>query len=312
MAIIDVVIATYNGGKRLGRTLESFEKLTLPRSDWRLLLVLNACTDDSRQVAESFRSTLPLTILNVSEPGKSHALNEAVPLYQSDLVAFTDDDVVVDKNWLSTLIVAAHAHPDYGIFTGKIVGRWEKQPSDNLRNWIPLGSTYAINENPLSGPCGPGEVWGPNTVYRRAVFDAGLRYNKDVGPRPDKLYPMGQDTEMARRVCNAGFPAYYVAEAIVEHTIKADTVSEDWIVRRAERLAYGVFAVGDPDAYRRRLPSFVPLSVEILLLRGLWTLVYPLTLVMTENKQRFWLKWRYFYHRGLLAGFRRFAGKVEG
>ncbi|MCH4545377.1 glycosyltransferase [Rhizobium changzhiense] len=307
MTKIDVVIATYNGGKRLRRTLESLTRLTLPKSDWRLLMVLNACTDNSRSEAEAFSAILPMTIIEVAEPGKSHALNEAVPHYQSDLVAFTDDDVTVDPEWLSAMIDAAAAHPAYGVFTGKIVGRWEREPSAKLRRWVPLGSTYAVNENPVSAPCGPGEVWGPNTVYRRAVFDAGLRYNKDVGPRPGKLYPMGQDTEMATRVCQAGFSAYYVAEAVVEHTIKADTVSEDWVVRRAERLAYGIFAIGDRGGYRRRFPKPVPLAADIALNRFFWSLVYPLTFILPEGKQRFWAKWRFFYFRGLWSGYKRFS-----
>lgn len=309
MTQVDVVIATHNGAERIGNTLASLQNLTLDASEWRMILVLNACTDNSLQVAEQFQSSLPMTILEVPEAGKSHALNEAVPYYRSGLVAFTDDDVKVDPEWLSAMIAAAQDHPEYSIFTGKIVGHWEKEPSASLRRWIPLGSTYAVNENPLSGPCDPGMVWGPNTVYRKAVFDAGLRYNKDVGPRPVKLYPMGQDTEMAARVHAAGFKVFYVAEAVVEHTIKAKTVSEDWVVRRAERLGYGIFAVPGQQGYRRRLPSWIPIGSEIWLSRWLWTAVYPFALIAPEHKQRFWAKWRYFYYRGLLAGFRRFGAE---
>ena len=46
---------------------------------------------------------LPLIIVNESRPGKSRALNKALSQANGDLLVFTDDDVVVDPEWLKQL-----------------------------------------------------------------------------------------------------------------------------------------------------------------------------------------------------------------
>ena len=128
------------------------------------------------------------------------------------------------------------------------------------------------------------------------------QFNPKVGPQPGS-YPMGQDTEFARRAAQAGHRSYYVADAVVGHTIKADTISEAWAIARAERLGFGLFAASATPV-KRNTP--LPYGWEIGA-RYLFSLATaPLVPLIPSHKQRFWRRWRHSYNKGLLRGYRTF------
>ena len=52
-------------------------------------------------IARDFPSQI--RILKVTRRGKSAAINDALTLAHGDYVAFLDDDVIVDRDWLKTL-----------------------------------------------------------------------------------------------------------------------------------------------------------------------------------------------------------------
>ena len=311
MTTYDFLIAARNSEVRIGATLtslyEAIKNSQIALEKTRILLIDNGSTDSTRNIAEDLSKIIPLEIIDAPEPGKSRALNVAVKTHlKGDVIFFTDDDVTFADNWLDEFIKAIDQNPDYDIFAGKIVGTWEQELPADLASWIPLGSTYAIHENIETGPCPPGKVWGPNMAVRRKVFENGILFNPLVGPQPGGLYPMGQDTEFAERAATAGHQCYFVADAIVEHTIKAKTANEDWILRRAERLGYGIFAV--PGRYKKVLPKFVPLGLEVFLQYLAWSYAaHALSYLMPRGKKRFWVRWRGFYYKGLWQSYWRFA-----
>ncbi|MDH5722385.1 MAG: glycosyltransferase family 2 protein [Alphaproteobacteria bacterium] len=306
----EIIIATYNAENRIGRTLDSLSRMAqhtaLEEGDWRIVVVNNNSSDRTREVVESYKDKLPLEILDCPAPGKSKAQNMAVERIKADLVIFSDDDVEVAPDWMDKIVACAHQCRDFDVFSGFIKGHWEEELDPDFRSWIPVGSTYALHdEDMVSGPCDPGKVWGPNMALRRSVFDAGLRFDERIGPTPEKLYAMGGETDLARRAAAKGFKSYFIAEAVVNHLVKKETVNEEWIVKRAERLGYGIFVDGK-DNYPRKMPDFVPVFLEVLFFFCFWACLYPLTFLMRRSKRKFWSRWKFYYYRGLIKGYQEF------
>jgi glycosyltransferase involved in cell wall biosynthesis len=314
MATVDIIIATYNGGKRLEKTLQSLSKIqnnqNFTSQDWQIIVANNMSTDNTQQIAESFSNELPLTIFKTIGSGKSKALNEAINHIKSPLVVFTDDDVEFDINWISELIKCANNHPEFDFFGGNISGNWEKELDKDLLSWIPINSTYALHLNTVSGPIVPDQIWGPNMMFRKSIFDAGHRFNEKIGPTPDAFYAMGEDSEFCKRLSKLGYKSYYCYEAKIFHTIKAQTANESWIVRRAERLGYGIFA-SDIDYYKLRLSEHLPIWLDVLLLRIIYTVLFPVANIMPKSKKMFWWKWCYFFYKGLWKSYIKFILKIN-
>ena len=84
-----------------------------------------------------------------------------------------------------------------------------------------------------------GNIWGPNMMVRRRVFDRGLRFNPDIGPAGTS-YVMGSETEFLLRASDAGHIAVYVPSALVYHQIRPEQLTHSWICGRAFRVARGL------------------------------------------------------------------------
>src|SRR6478752_2238901 len=98
---ITIAICTWNRSKSLRATLLSLRQLLIPPGiDWELVIVNNNCTDDTNEVIEQFADGLPILLLHERRQGLSNSRNCAVQGAKGDYILWTDDDVIVDPNWL--------------------------------------------------------------------------------------------------------------------------------------------------------------------------------------------------------------------
>src|SRR6476646_4081117 len=96
-----IAICTWNRADLLAQTLEQLTSLAPPAHvDWEILIVNNNCTDHTDAVIAAFRDRLPLRRVVEAVPGLCHARNCALRQAKGTWVIFTDDDVLVDEQWL--------------------------------------------------------------------------------------------------------------------------------------------------------------------------------------------------------------------
>jgi GT2 family glycosyltransferase len=305
---VTVIFSSYNGARRLRRTLDSLVAQDLPADRWELIAVDNNSSDDTFEVLMDYSDRLPIIALKHPVPGKSGALNAALEIAQGELVVFTDDDIEADPKWLAALVACAETQPEYGIFGGRIMPDWERDPGDApFLEWIPMGSTFAVVDEPESGPCDPTKVWGPNTSIRRTFLGPETRYREDIGPVPGDLFAMGEDSEIVLRLASRGARTYRCADAVIRHFVPAECMNERWVQQRAERLGYGVPALFPDEVPQgprvRGVPIRTWLETFSWLLRA--AILYPLP----SSRPRFWAIWKTYYMRGYIAGLRRYAAR---
>ena len=233
---ITIIFATYNGERTIGRMLEALCAIKLPRGGLQVIAVDNGSSDKTAEILQSFRDRLPLTLLHQPERGKNRALNLAIPYIRGGLVVFTDDDVLPDQYWLERYEKLTDTHLEYDIFGGAIVPCWERAPERWVLESVPHGVTFALTApNLVEGPIYPGLIWGPNMLVRKRVFDAGHRFNEDVGPSSGQ-YIMGSETEFNIRVAAQGYKTRFCPDARVQHIIRDFQMTEEWVIRRAFRF----------------------------------------------------------------------------
>lgn len=119
---VTVVIATHDRPDRLAECLASVLSGDLLPEE--VIVVDNAPSDrrTADLVAELAAGEARLRYVREPRAGLATAHNAALPHLRTELVAFTDDDVLVDHRWLSR-IVAAFADPETACVTGLIAPR---------------------------------------------------------------------------------------------------------------------------------------------------------------------------------------------
>jgi glucosyl-dolichyl phosphate glucuronosyltransferase len=248
---VSVLFATYKRGDILDKTLASLAALAPSAFTYEILVIDNAGEAATRQLVESYVGRMPVRYLVETAPGKNSALIHGFKASRGELLVFTDDDVIVDAEWLNKLYAGAGRHPEAALFGGRILPDYPKDyqrvaTEIDFNHWF-LRSAYVIADwEQGEGPIKIGHIWGPNMAVRRSVFDAGIHFNPKIGPN-GKDYVMGSETEFLRRANQAGFEGVYLPEALVYHQIRAEQLNLQWIEGRAYRSGKGQAAAATLD-----------------------------------------------------------------
>lgn len=223
MIAVTVAICTWNRAALLDRTLTRLLELRVPAGlTWEVVVVDNNSADGTAAVLARHAGRLPLVPLTESKQGHSHARNRAVAAARGALILWTDDDVLVDPEWLARMTAAAAAHPDAQFFGGPIRPWFESPPPAWLKDNLDVfGFCFAlIDHGPEAHVLAPGEyAYGANVGFRKAVMD---RYPFDpaLGRVGSKL-SSGDDTRVQDQVVAAGGHGVWVGDAAVEHFLPA-------------------------------------------------------------------------------------------
>ena len=98
---ISVVICTYNRADKVARCLQALQEQTLSTSEYEVIVVNDGSTDKTAHVLENYSFKI---ITNKPNQGMGQSHNNGVAVSKADIIAFTDDDCVADKNWLKNLL----------------------------------------------------------------------------------------------------------------------------------------------------------------------------------------------------------------
>lgn len=112
---ISIVIPTYNEEKYIGRTLQSINKLD-KNNWWVEVVVIDAhSTDKTRDSARSYGAR----VMDIIHRGIGYARQQGIEHAKGEIVAFTDADTMVPRDWLIKHIEALN-RPNvvlsYGLF----------------------------------------------------------------------------------------------------------------------------------------------------------------------------------------------------
>jgi glycosyltransferase involved in cell wall biosynthesis len=220
---LTVAICTKDRPQRLSRLLKSLDAVrkNSPFGSVEIVVVDNASTDSAtREAVEGFDG---IRYLFEPKAGLDFARNAALHAATGQLIAYLDDDVVVDRNWLTGLANVCRENPGAGGFTGLVLPfRLDTEAQICFERRGGFGRGFYRNEfrnalfdNPLH-PVGTGVLGaGCNMAFERALlvrlggFDEAL----DTGAP----LPGGGDLDIFYRVLRSGRTMVYEPQFAVYH-----------------------------------------------------------------------------------------------
>ena len=236
VARITVLFATLNGEHTLPRMIDTLEQLESPAEGWKVVAVDNGSIDNSLRILESRAARLPMTVLREPRRGKNIALSAGLALSEGDIVALTDDDVILPRNWLVAIEKVAAEQNAYDIFGGAIYPVWERSPPDWILRCVEKGF-FAWTDFP-EGPIEFWGVWGPSMAVRTSVLRKH-RFAESIGPNGSAAYAMGSDGEFTMRAERNGHRCWHFHAAPVGHIIRPYQLTPEWLLQRAHNLGRG-------------------------------------------------------------------------
>lgn len=232
---IAIVIATYNRAALLAECLEQLRRQAFAPGD-EVIVVDNASTDGTPDVIHEAarRFPVPLRYVRETAPGKTPALTAGIAASASDVVALTDDDVLVGDDWIAT-VRRLFEDASLSLAGGRVDPRWEKPAPAWVGNAVT--DTYGRMMSPLAlvnyGPAqdlGTRTAVGANMAVRRRVLNDLGGFAPHLGRMRGTLL-CGEDHDLCQRAQGAGYRCEYRPELRVRHWVPAERVTLRYYVR---------------------------------------------------------------------------------
>jgi GT2 family glycosyltransferase len=224
-----VVVATRNRGSMIQESLRSLLALQEPGLQ---ILVIDQSTDDStlRAIAEVTGSDPRLRVHSTRTTGLARGRNIGIQLSTSDVVAFTDDDCVVDPGWLKA-VLREFDSPSVAAVYGRVI-----PPGSHSRTGTEIAYKPSQERTLYVCPVPPWYIGhGANMAMRRSDLLAIGGFDPMLGA--GTAFPAGEDLDIAYRLLRAGRHVVYSGSALAYHRNW-----RDWPSRKRTERGYGVGA----------------------------------------------------------------------
>jgi GT2 family glycosyltransferase len=268
---VSVVVTTCSRPAALERCLRSVLASDYPT--FEVIVVENRPRTPGTEamLTERFANEPRLRYVEENRPGLSRARNRGLSCAEGEVVAFTDDDVIVDPAWVRRSAEAFETSDDVACVTGLILPlELETDSQLLLEQFAGLGKgfrrhTYRLakprNKHPLAVQM-PGAIGsGANTAVRAEVASELAGFDESLGAGTPAAG--GEDLDLYIRLLREGYAIAYEPSAIVRHQ-HPDGTSR--LNRQVYRYGVGLGAlvtkqlVAGPE--RRRLLRAVPAGVR--------------------------------------------------
>ena len=221
---VSVVMSTYNRGDLLEDALLSVLGQDTS-SSFELIAVDNNSTDGTRAVIERLAATDPrLRYVFEGKQGSSHGRNAGIREARAPLIAFLDDDVRAEPDWLSAILRTFREHPEADVVGGRVLPLWPSEPPAWLTrdHWSPLAlldfgdTAFAIDA------AHPFCLLGANLGIRRLVIDAVGGFAATFQLVGSNMSGSVEDHEFLLRVLRSGRTAIYDPRITVHAEVQAN------------------------------------------------------------------------------------------
>lgn len=248
---VSVVICCYNSAKRLTQTLNHLVTQEVCQGlQWEVLIIDNASTDDTSQVALKYwlgDVSVPLRVVYESQLGLAYARQRGFKEAKYDIVSFIDDDNWICSKWVQLVSEIMNQQPNIGACGGFSEAVCEITPP----NWFECyKGSYAV------GPQGKvagditwtrGYLWGAGLTIRKSAWqqlvNGGFRHL--LTGRQGSKFTAGEDSELCFALRLAGWRLWYEPRLQLKHFLPVCRL--DWDYLRSIHRGFGSSTVGhDP------------------------------------------------------------------
>jgi glycosyltransferase involved in cell wall biosynthesis len=308
MIEISVIIATWNRGEKLERTLRSLAAQSLPPGRWEAVVVNNNSTDDTAEVFARFVAGNAtgdgaggaLNVRMVDEPrqGLSWARNRGLAETRGAIIARIDDDEEADPGYLAAWLDFFATHPAAVAGGGPMLPSYEAERPLWMSHYTEALATSTIDLGGRERPFPRGRYpIGGNMAFRREVFDRVGGFDTALGRTGGALIG-GEEKELFGRVALSGGEIWWVPTARIDHLIPPSRLTE----AHFRKLSRAVGVTARALTKGRKVSLLRALAAEAVKWCATLILAAWFTLTLRPAKARQLIIMRREITRGLISG----------
>lgn len=253
---VSIIVPVKNCADKIKSLLDSLMKVDYAKNKFEVVIVDGNSTDNTWEVVAPY----PVRLLIEEGRGLNAARNTGLRHSKGEIIAFTDGDCVVPKNWLNKII---ENFQDKGV--GCVGGSASRYYDDFLSQYsdesiMPVLRRFKKKEilsevkPPLQYPAGCNMAVRREVFDRVGVFDESIKYGFD-------------EDELVERICRAGYKMVLDPEVSIAHKHRSSILE---LLRQTFRYGRGIGIVLKNKGMKSVFSKWVLMSIAGLIT---WTLI---------------------------------------
>ena len=202
--MISVIVPTKGRPDSLGRCLKAVARLEVPGEDLEVIVANDGGGAAVEEVVSSFRGDLRVRLATAVRRGPSAARNAGAAAAGGRFLAFTDDDCVPARGWLSALARSLAADP--GAAVGGTIVNGAPESTGATASQAVVEALQAVCNRSTAGPR---FFPSSNVAFPAAAFRALGGF--------DETFRYAEDREICARWVRSGRRFVHAPEAVVVH-----------------------------------------------------------------------------------------------
>jgi len=262
---VAILIVNFESTSLLARCLECIVRQESMSAD---VVVLDNGDDDP--IPQEFHSRFPSVQFHKSESNIGFAAGNNLLLRKTagcEWIALVNPDAFLEPDWLSKMLSAAIAHPEYSFFASRLVQAGNHEILDgegDTMHACGLAWRQGHGQSITQGATEPREIFSPcaaAALYRRDVLEA-------VGGFDEDFFCYFEDVDLGFRLRLAGHRCLLVPDAVVYHVGSATTGGQrgDFAVYHGHRNLVWTYVKNMPGAlFWMLLPAHIVLNLVTII-----------------------------------------------
>jgi len=242
--MVSVIICCYNSSSKIRKVLLHLSQQVVPDAwDWEVVIVDNACDDETSKLAEEywkeFHINTLLRVVHEGQPGLAHARKAGMTNTDSKYVIFCDDDNLLDRDYLYNVVDLMESDPTIGAVGGSSTAVFEQDAL--VPHWFNSSAdNYAVGRQyPESTHLGCNNLlWGAGLGIRaepvRNIYRMGVQ--SLLPGRSGGKWLAGDDSELCCWIKAAGYGLYYSDSLHFCHFMSSDRLT----IKRRNSILKGI------------------------------------------------------------------------